>query len=875
MEYNRKQVREQYKNLFEHSLDLIYINDLNGNFLDANDLTLIALGYEREDISDAKLSDILEEDDLQKVYNILKEIKKNGKQSKPVEHKVRAKNGNYIFVETYGIPLKKNGKMYAILGIGKNITDRKKAEQKIKDSEEMFRALYKEGPIATYTWKKVKNDFIFIDFNNTAENFTYGNAVNVLGHKASQLYKDRPDILEDLFKCYDEKRHISREMRYKFQFSEDEKHLLVNYGYVRPDLVIVQTEDITEKRVAEEKLNESELRYRDLLDNLDVGFYQVTLDGRMLNHNQAHNIILGYEPSESLKDKNVTDFWQNPEDRKHYLNYILEHNVAKNYICKALTKEGEKIVVELNSYLIRDEKGNPIRVDGTFSDITEKFNLERELKESEEKFRNIAEQSLFGIGILQDGKFKYLNNRFAAIGGRTVEELKDWGPGEFIDIVHPEDKQLIAEQARKKQLGEIDVLNRYQFRAYKKSGELIYGEIFSKTINYQGTPADFITIIDITDQITAEKKFLESEKKYRYLYENTPFSIVLINSKGEIVDFNPTTERLFGYSKAEIVGKKFHTISVIHPEYISTVIELFKKFIKGEEVHRIDLQMVRKDQSLIWVNLQASIIRIEEESFIQALFTDITKRKQAEFLINQEIEKLKELDKIRKNLISRVAHELKTPLATVCGGAELLSNYYNKNLEEEHIDLINLIEKGGNRLKYLVDNLIDISRIEYDKFKLQIKKVDLSNLIKESAKEMGNFAKKRAINLKWNIPDNYYLDIDKIRIEQVIMNLLSNAVKNTPPKGNINILLETIDNWAVISVKDNGVGLTREEIDILFTRFGKIERYGEGLEYIDIQGSGLGLFISKEIVDLHRGIIRAESQGRNKGSNFIVKLPTN
>ena len=873
MDYNKEEIREKFKYLFEHSLDLIYVNDLNGNFLDANDLTLIALGYEREDISNAKLSDILENDDLEKAYDILNEIKKNGKQSKRVEYKVKAKNGNYIFVETYGIPLKKNGKMYAILGIGKNITVRKKAEQKLKDSEEMFRALYKEGPIATFIWKKVNNDFIFINFNNTAENFTHGNAMNVLGHKASQMYKGRPDILEDLYKCYNEKRPISREIRYKFQFSDDEKYLLVNYGYVRPDLVIVQTENITEKRVAEKKLSESELRYRDLLDNLDVGFYQVTLDGRMLNHNQAHNIILGYDPSESLKDKDVTEFWQNPQDREQYLKYVLKEDVAKNYICHALTKDGKKIVVELNSYLIRDEKGNPIRIDGTFSDITEKFNLERELRESEEKFRNIAEQSLFGIAILQDGKFKYLNNRFAAIGGRTVEELKDWGSGEFINIVHPEDRQLIAEQARKKQLGEKDVLNRYQFRAYKKSGDLIYGELFSKTINYQGRLADFITIIDITDQITAEKKFLESEKKYRYLFENTPFSIVLINSKGEIVDFNPTTEKLFGYSKANIVGKKFHKISVIHPDYISTVTELFKKFIKGEEVHRIDLQMIRKDRSLIWVNLQASIIRIEDESFVQALFTDITKRKQAEFLINQEIEKLKELDKIRKNLISRVAHELKTPLATICGGTELLSNHYNQNLENEQMDLINLIEKGGNRLKYLVDNLIDISRIEYDKFKLKLQKVDLSNLLKESAKEMRNFAKKRDINLKLNIPDNYYLNIDKIRIEQVIMNLLSNAVKNAPPKGNINILLERTDNWVVISVKDTGVGLTREEMDILFTRFGKIERYGEGLEYIDIQGSGLGLFITKEIVDLHGGSIRAESQGRNKGSTFIVKLP--
>ncbi len=127
------------------------------------------------------------------------------------------------------------------------------------------------------------------------------------------------------------------------------------------------------------------------------------------------------------------------------------------------------------------------------------------------------------------------------------------------------------------------------------------------------------------------------------------------------------------------------------------------------------------------------------------------------------------------------------------------------------------------------------------------------------------------LNLK--LPDRLYLDIDRIRIEQVRMNLISNAIKNTPPKGIITIEVGGEENWVVISVSDTGVGLTREEMEIIFLRFGKIERYGAGLEYIDIQGSGLGLFISKEIVDLHGGNIRAESEGRHQGSTFIVKLP--
>ena len=303
--------------------------------------------------------------------------------------------------------------------------------------------------------------------------------------------------------------------------------------------------------------------------------------------------------------------------------------------------------------------------------------------------------------------------------------------------------------------------------------------------------------------------------------------------------------------------------------------DLFKKFIGGEEVHRIDLQLYKKDGSSVWVNLQASLVQVENKYFVQALFSDISKRKEAEFLINEEIIKLKELDQIRKNLISRVSHELKTPLASVCGGAEFLTTVYSDQIGGEELEILTIINKGGNRLKYLVENLIDISRMEYNKFKLKKQMSDLCELIKESSKDMKHDLKERKLTLNLKLPDRLYLDIDRIRIEQVIMNLISNAIKNTPPKGIITIEVVGEENWVVISVSDTGVGLTREEMEIIFLRFGKIERYGAGLEYIDIQGSGLGLFISKEIVDLHGGTIRAKSEGRHQGSTFIVKLPMN
>jgi len=871
--YNKEEVREKFKELFEHSLDLIYVNDLYGNFLDANELTLISLGYERKDIPNLAFTDLLDKDNLMKAYNTLKEVKKTGKQSAQREYKLKTKTGDYIFIETYSIPLKKNGRIYGILGIAKNVTKRKKTAQKLKESAEMFKALFKEGPIPTYTWRKIGEDFVFIDFNNAADKITQGNVETFLGTCASKMYKDRPDILNDLHLLNNEKTHITREMKYKYNFSKDEKYLLVNYGYVDPDLVIVRTEDITERKKAEEKLKESELKYRDMINNLDVGFYQVTLDGTMINHNPAHNKILEYDVTESLLGKKVTDFWQFPEDRDEYLKQILKDSYVKNFICPSLTKEGKKVVVQLNSHLMRDKEGNPFGVEGTFIDITEKYNLEQDLRESEEKFRSIAEQSLLGICVIQDDLVKYINKQFADLIGYTVEEVKNWEPGWFANVIHPDDRDWVVEQAKRKQLGSKDVKNYYQYRLINKSKKIIWLDNFSKTILFRGRNANLVTVVNITERKITEQKLKESERKYRNIYENTPFSVVLIDSQGVVVDANPTTEVMFGYKVDETVGNKFMDLSIIHPDYLSTIFTLFKKFVKGEKMHRIDIQIQRKNGTVFWANLQAALMKISDETYVQALFTDITKKKEAEFLVDEELIKLKELDQLRKNLISRVSHELKTPLVSISGGCELFLTQYGEKLIKEELEIIELIEKGGKRLKYLVDNLIDITRIEHNKFKLQKESIDLSELIMGISKELMFLLRERKTNLKLTLPKSLFMKMDKIRIEQVIMNLLSNAIKNTPPKGDIEIVLKKKGRWAEISIHDTGIGLTQAEMGIIFTRFGKLERYGAGYEYIDIQGTGLGLYISKEIVDLHKGEIKAESEGRNKGSKFIVKLP--
>lgn len=627
MKYNKEEIRKKFKDLFENSLDLIYVNDLKGNILDANDIALKSLVYDREEIPNLSFIDLVDEENLLKAIKITKEIVEKGKQTERSEYKLRKKDGKFIYVETYAIPLKKNDKIYAILGIGNDITERKITEQKLRESEEKYRHLFENSP---YFVGLIDLKGNLIDCNNQAEHF------------------------------------------------------------------------------------------------------------------------LSVHKKEDLIGKNFKD--------------ILSINENNKYIIPTFEESYKSI--------LKGEIPEPIE-----------FKLYRTV-----------------------GGFLWLNLR-----------------GSLIDI---DGKKL------------------FQF-----------------------------IIQDITEKKEAEQKLKESEEKYRILFEDSPFSLALLNSKGKIIDCNPAAEKLSGYRKEDLINKKFTNLGIIHANFLPLLIDLFERFVKGEKMHRIDIQVFRKDGELIWVNLQASLVRLGGETFVQIIMYNITKRKKADLLIKEEVNKLKELDQIRKDLISRVSHELKTPLVSVISGSELLLNNFKEKKMIEELELLEIIQKGGKRLKHLVENLLDISRIESNKFNLEKKEDDLTDIINEITNDMKYLIRERKLTLNIEQPESIHINVDRIRIEQVITNLLLNAIKNTPPMGNITIKLQKKENWAELLVIDTGVGLTKEEMNLIFNRFGKIERYGQGLEYIDIQGSGLGLFISKEIIDLHGGHIRAESEGRNKGSIFIVKLP--
>jgi signal transduction histidine kinase len=234
--------------------------------------------------------------------------------------------------------------------------------------------------------------------------------------------------------------------------------------------------------------------------------------------------------------------------------------------------------------------------------------------------------------------------------------------------------------------------------------------------------------------------------------------------------------------------------------------------------------------------------------------------------------KLLKIVPIENDLLLRASHELKTPLISIYNVSQILLKAYSDQMSEKVLEYVEIIHKNGQKLTNLIESLLDISSLRSNKMNLNFQTENIVKIIRECKEDIMFLAKERNLVINLDLPQELYLKIDRIKFELVITILLSNVIKCTPPKGTIFINLLKSKDFVDICIKDTGVGITENEKNELFQKFRKIKR-----NYIELnissEGSGLGLYLTKQIVELHGGNIRVESEGRNKGSVFIIKLP--
>ncbi len=876
-EQKLKESEEQFRTIAEQSfMGILIIQD--GIFKYYNEQARNLNGYSDEEIQNwepYEFSKLIHPDD--KEFVIEQARKKESGDPDVVNHyqyRLIKKDGDIRWVENFSKTINYKGKT-ADFVMTFDITDKIKAENKIKESEENFRTIAEDSHLAITI---LQDDLVVYTNQKMADMFGYDREEMLNWTQKEYTKTVAEDSLESVMEQAQKKQFGEPDIIAQYpihgvkssgeKFWVDNISTTIMYNGRTADLVTLI--DTTAKREAEQKLKESEEQFRTLTEQSFLGISILQNDIIKYVNKQLADMV-GYKVEEIMKwgpggflnvihpkDKQIVA----EQAKKKQLG---ESDAITQYQFRAIKKNREMIWLELFSKTInyRGELADFV----TIHDITDEKISEQRLKESEEKFRNIAEQSFMGIIIIQDGLFKYFNDRISEMNGYSTEEMKDWGPYEFLIAIYPEDQEFVREQARKKQVGDPDVIHQYRYRTKMKNGEIRWTQIFSKTITYEGRYADLAMVIDITDKIKAEKQLKESEEKFRKITEESLLAISIIQDD-TIKYVNQEMANLYGYSVEEMLNwRPDELLKTVAEESLETVREQLIKKQTGDPdvIIHYPIQCIKKNGDLFWVDNLSKTMMFEGRPADLVTQIDITERIKAQ----QELIKLNQL---KSELLRRTSHELKTPLVSIKGFSELLLEVHRDKLDALVISTINEIKQGCIRLETLIGDILKTAELESGIIELHKEEEDLSFLVKLCVNELKGFSKLRNHSINVELHEKLRTEFEKEQIHQVISNLLNNAIKYTPPGGLIEIKSDIGDNFIILSIKDNGIGFTEEEKTRIFTQFGKIERYGQGLDII-AEGSGFGLFISKKIIELHGGDIWVESEGRNKGSTFYMSLP--
>ncbi len=378
---------------------------------------------------------------------------------------------------------------------------------------------------------------------------------------------------------------------------------------------------------------------------------------------------------------------------------------------------------------------------------------------------------------------------------------------------------------------------------------------YDKEGNFQRTHCIFA---DITERIKYEQHLRESEEKFRRIFNSIPDLFFLVSEDGTYLDYRGIKSDLYALPE-EFLGKK---IVEVMPKDIGLLqLDAIKKVLKTQEPQIIEFSIPMKEEQKFY---EARFLYFSNNQ-IAVFARDITERKRAE-------QELVILNKLKSELLTRASHELKTPLMSIKGFTELLLHKHKATLHDDELYLVSEITKGCFRLETLINDILKTADLESGSVHLTKSENDLSLLIRTCVEDLKGLADTRNHIINLIVHDKLKINSEKKQISQALNNILINAIKYTPPNGRIEILSEVQGDSVKISIKDTGIGFTEQEKKQLFKRFGKIERFGQGFNVIS-EGSGLGLYISKKIIELHGGDIWVESDGRNEGSTFYFSLP--
>ena len=476
-------------------------------------------------------------------------------------------------------------------------------------------------------------------------------------------------------------------------------------------------------------------------------------------------------------------------------------------------------------------------------------NLQEIIKESEQRFRVITEaipHFVWESG--PDGTYSYINKRFLDWSALTLEQFN---AGRLSNLIYPEDTKKVVEKWHEALINKSEFNCEYRM----KDADGNYLWFLGKTVPVKNEGGKIIkwvgTSTNINDQKIYEEALKESETEFRQLADIMPQQVWTANEKGELDYVNLVTTNYFGRSENEIVGDGWQ--NVIHPNDIESVIKTWLQCLQDLTPYQVEFRLRSKDDSYRW-HLGRATSYVNKNNQVRWFGT------------NTDIEVHKANEQKKDEFISMASHELKTPVTTIKGYAQILQHRFECEGNTEAGDLMKRMDGQINKLTKLIGDFLNFSNIVGEHFRLEKHKFNFKELVEECVQSVQLTSPAHKIIIEANQQIEY--NGDRLRLEQVFTNFLNNAVKYSPEADTIIVRSDIQLNNIVVSIQDFGIGIEKEDLHKIFDRFYRVNNTSS-----KFQGLGLGLYISSEIIKAHKGSFWIESE-LCKGSVFYFLLPT-
>ena len=651
------------------------------------------------------------------------------------------------------------------------------------------------------------------------------------------------------------------------------------------DLTTVFNQMTQSLQARDQKIRESEEKYRSLAQSASDAIISSDQEGNIVFWNKGAEKIFGYREEEVL-GKSLTllmpekykDVYQQGINRLRAKGNSLL--VGKTLEFMGLRKNGLEFPLELSLAMWKVE--DEVFYSAIIRDITDRKEEQRALQESEERFRQLAEniEEVFWMSSPNKEKMFYISPAYEKIWGRTCKSLYE-NPKSWMDSIHPGDKKQVSLSARKNQVpGDYEE----QYRIIRKDGSIRW--IWDRAFPVQDKKGEVYRIVGVASDITDYKNSQEAFKKAnRKMNELTltleervkTRTLELEKTIGLLAREKKKSERIIqeigdGVMVLDIQGK----VLLVNPaaQKLLTEGSQTKHLNMGTDIrHYPKIQEIFKDTSETLVKeIELKDPNYPDPRVFKAIVTplkDERKNLLGKVIVFHDITVLKEMDLFKSDFISHVSHDLRTPLMTITGAIENLSDQIVGHLNKKQEEYLSLMSKNATRLGRLINDLLDTSQIESGKLKLKIAQFSLHSLIKQVINNMKPIAENKQINVVCGeLQGESGMMGDWNKIEQVLTNLLDNAIKFSPMKKEVVITLIRKENYLQTSIRDAGLGILPSELERVFDRFYQTEKDSSFSQ----KGTGLGLYIAKNIVELHGGKIWVESK-MGKGSEFFFELP--